>query len=160
ELISAVARGRLGAAMNESGGVVPLLWDHQATSLGWKLRIDPVDPGRDPAKDALTLEFELRNIRHTSSYQIVRHGFKTPLAVSTESLEGAGADQASGQFMEGREVLTGPLIAHLQPAEVPHPPQRPLHPVAGLPQATAVPLPCRAVGGQQRLDPPAHHLGD
>jgi predicted ATPase len=72
ELISDVAKGRLGAALNESGGVVPLLWDHRATSFGWKLRIDPVDPGRDPAKDALTSEFELRNIRHTSSYQIVK----------------------------------------------------------------------------------------
>ena len=72
ELISDVAKGRLGAAMTDSGGVVPLLWDHRATSIGWKLRIDPVDPGRDPAQDTLTLEFELRNIRQTSSYQIVK----------------------------------------------------------------------------------------
>jgi predicted ATPase len=72
ELISNVAQGRLAAALKESGGMVPLLWDHRATSFAWKLRINPVDPGRDRAKDAITLEFELENIPHTSSYQIVK----------------------------------------------------------------------------------------
>lgn len=72
ELIAEVARGKLGAALKESGGVVPLLWDHQAESFGWKIWIDPVDPGRHPDEDALTSEFEVRNIRNTSSYQIVK----------------------------------------------------------------------------------------
>ena len=72
ELIADVAQGRLAAALKESSGVVPLLWDHRATSFGWKLRIDPVDHGRDHVKDAITLEFELENIPHTSSYQIVK----------------------------------------------------------------------------------------
>ncbi len=71
ELISKVAKGRLAAALKESGGVVPLLWDHRATAFGWKLRIDPVDSGRDRIKDAITLEFELENLPRTSSYQIV-----------------------------------------------------------------------------------------
>jgi predicted ATPase len=70
ELISNVAKGRLGAALKESSGVVPLLWDHRAPSLYWKLRIDPVDQGRDRVQDALTLECELQSIPHTSSYQI------------------------------------------------------------------------------------------
>ncbi len=72
ELISNVAQGKLAAALKESGGIIPLLWDHRATSFGWKLRIDPVDSGRDRVKDAITLEFELENIPHTSSYQIVK----------------------------------------------------------------------------------------
>jgi len=72
ELISNVAQGRMAAALKESGGMVPLLWDHRATSFGWKLRIDPVDHGRDRVKDAISLEFELENIPRTSSYQIAK----------------------------------------------------------------------------------------
>ena len=72
ELISNVAKGRLGAALKESSGLVPLLWDHRASSVYWKLRIDPVDPGRDRAHDALTLECELQSIPNTSSYDIVK----------------------------------------------------------------------------------------
>ncbi len=72
ELISNVAQGRLAAALKGSSGMVPLLWDNRANSIGWKLRIDPVDPDRDRVEDAITLEFELENIPHTSSYQIVK----------------------------------------------------------------------------------------
>lgn len=71
ELISSVGKGRLGAALKESGGIVPLLWDHRASSVYWNLRIDPVDPGRDRVQDALTLECELRSIPGTSSYEIM-----------------------------------------------------------------------------------------
>ncbi len=60
------------AALKESSGLVPLLWDHRASSVYWKLRIDPVDPGRDRAHDALTLECELQSIPNTSSYDIVK----------------------------------------------------------------------------------------
>ncbi len=72
ELISNAARGRLGAALKESSGIIPLLWDHRASSLYWKLCIDPVDQHRDQVEDALTLECELQGIPHTSSYQIVK----------------------------------------------------------------------------------------
>jgi len=71
EVISNVGKGMLGAALKESSGIVPLLWDHRAPSLYWKLRIDPVDPARDRVQDALTLECELRSIPGTSSYEIV-----------------------------------------------------------------------------------------
>src|SRR4051794_17588372 len=47
ELIHRCAKAKLAEAMTETGGIVPLLWDHSATSLGWRLRIDPVDPHRD-----------------------------------------------------------------------------------------------------------------
>ena len=72
ELISNVAKGRLGPALKESSGMVPLLWDHRAPSFYWKLRIDPVDSSRDQVQDALTLECELQSIPHTSSYQIAK----------------------------------------------------------------------------------------
>ncbi len=71
ELISSVAKGKLGAALKESSGIVPLLWDHNARSLYWKLRIDPVDEGNDSFEDALTLECELQGLPCTSSYQLV-----------------------------------------------------------------------------------------
>jgi predicted ATPase len=70
ELIAIVAKGGLAKSISESGGMIPMLWDHMAPSVGWKLRIDPVDAGRDPVEDALTSEFELEHLRGTSSYQI------------------------------------------------------------------------------------------
>jgi predicted ATPase len=70
ELISNASKGKLAETINEAGGMVPLVWDHQASGFGWKLRIDPVDAGRDPVQDALTLECELKHLPKTSSYQI------------------------------------------------------------------------------------------
>jgi predicted ATPase len=69
ELIAETARGRLSKAL-KPGGIVPLLWDFQAPRILWKLRIDPVDAGRDINQDALTLKFELQHLQNTSSYQI------------------------------------------------------------------------------------------
>jgi predicted ATPase len=71
ELIAETAKGGLANAL-KPGGIIPLLWDYRSTGLGWKLRIDPVDPGRDPVQDALTLELALEHVRNTSSYQIVK----------------------------------------------------------------------------------------
>jgi predicted ATPase len=74
ELVSKVAKGKLSDAMSpkESSGMVPLLWDHRVASFSWKLRLDPVDAGRNPDADALTMECELENIPQTSSYQIAK----------------------------------------------------------------------------------------
>jgi predicted ATPase len=71
ELISLAARGKLEATLAEVGGIVPLLWDHQPGSCGWRLRIDPV---RSPKKeaDALTYELELAQVRKGSAYEIVK----------------------------------------------------------------------------------------
>jgi predicted ATPase len=70
ELISNVARGRLSSALKESGGIIPLLRDHQSAAVRWRLRLDPVDRGRDRVNDALTQEFKLEQVPGTSSYQI------------------------------------------------------------------------------------------
>ncbi len=69
ELIADTAKGRLANAM-KPGGIVPLLWDYRAPKILWKLRIDPVDSGRDAKEDALTLKCVLEHLRNTSSYQI------------------------------------------------------------------------------------------
>jgi predicted ATPase len=70
ELISNVARGRLRSTLNDSGGIVSLLWDHRSGAARWKLRLDPADPGTGHVDDALTQEFELEQVSGTSSYQI------------------------------------------------------------------------------------------
>ena len=43
ELISNVARGKLAESINAAGGMVPLLWNQEAKSLGWTLSIDVDD---------------------------------------------------------------------------------------------------------------------
>ena len=70
ELISNVARGRLASTINDAGGMVPLVWDRGATSLGWKLRLDPVDEGRDPIKDAITLKMDIAQVGGGSAFII------------------------------------------------------------------------------------------
>jgi predicted ATPase len=72
ELISHVAKGQLANTVSDEGGIVPILWDHQPGSCGWKLRIDPVDQRRDQIKDALTLEFELAQFGGGSAYEITK----------------------------------------------------------------------------------------
>ena len=69
ELISHAARGELQSTLAEGGGMVPLLWDHQPGSYGWKVRIDPVDQPRDPIKDAITYEVELVQVGRGSAYE-------------------------------------------------------------------------------------------
>jgi len=70
ELIASAAKGNLQDSLAEEGGVVPILWDHQPGSCGWRLRIDPVDKPRDRIRDELTYEFELAQLRGTSAYEI------------------------------------------------------------------------------------------
>lgn len=72
EHIAETAKGRLANALKppQGGGIIPLLWDYQAPGLDWKIRIDPVDAGRDRDSDALSLEFRLDHIPKTSSYRI------------------------------------------------------------------------------------------
>jgi len=41
EFIADVAAGRLEKAVNKAGGMVPLLWNQEAHTLGWRLTIDP-----------------------------------------------------------------------------------------------------------------------
>jgi len=72
ELISQVAKGQLEKTVSEEGGIIPLLWDHQPGSCGWRLRIDPVDRPRDRIRDALTVEFELAQVGGGSGYEIVK----------------------------------------------------------------------------------------
>ncbi len=72
ELISHAAKGELQSTLAEEGGIVPLLWDHQPGSFGWKVRIDPVDQPRDPIKDALTYEVELAQVGRGSGYQLTK----------------------------------------------------------------------------------------
>src|SRR6266542_5859783 len=72
ELIALAARGKLANSIADAGGMVPLLWNNQARSFGWKLSIDPVDSGRDTVQDALTVLFELEHLGGTTSYQIAK----------------------------------------------------------------------------------------
>lgn len=62
ELVGKVASGQLAKTLADQGGIVPLLWDYQAGSCGWKLRIDPVSESDDRTKEALTLEFEISQV--------------------------------------------------------------------------------------------------
>lgn len=69
EFIAEVAAGRLEKSVNSAGGMVPLLWNQEAQSLGWKVTIDPVDEPRDPVTDRITYQMELMQ-RERGGYAI------------------------------------------------------------------------------------------
>lgn len=70
ELLQLSATGQLPQAVLQQGGIAPLLWDGKATELSWKLKTDPVVPGRDPVREALTYELSLRRLGVGSAYRI------------------------------------------------------------------------------------------
>ena len=72
EFISHVAQGQLEKTVSNEGGIVPILWDHQPGSCGWKLRIDPMYQRSDRIENALTLEFELAQLGRGSAYEIAK----------------------------------------------------------------------------------------
>src|SRR6266550_3404437 len=78
EFISNAARGKMADTVQSAGGIVPLLWNHSARSLGWKVNLDPVDPGLDRERDALTYQVTIQQLGHGSSYEI-RHDLLSKL---------------------------------------------------------------------------------
>ena len=72
ELISESAKGHLESTVAACGGFLPLLWDYQAQSLGWKLRVDPVHRPSDATEHAITYELQLAHVRGGSGYDISR----------------------------------------------------------------------------------------
>ena len=73
ELIGKVAKGQLEKTLSDQGGILPFLWDHQARSCGWRLRIDPVFESGDVTKDALTVEFQISDVAGTGGgYEITK----------------------------------------------------------------------------------------
>jgi len=78
ELVSKVAQGQLERTLAEQGGIVPFLWDHQAGSLGWRLRIDPVGKSGDAIVEALTSDFEMCQLRG-SAYEITKDSLGNPV---------------------------------------------------------------------------------
>jgi len=70
ELISHAAEGNLEYVVAANGGILSLLWDHEAKSLGWTLRIDPVHRPSDLIKHAITYQVQLTQLRRGSGYDI------------------------------------------------------------------------------------------
>ncbi len=71
-LRSSAVLGELPQEILRQGGIAPLLWDGQAQSLSWHVKTDPVGADRDPVKEALTYELELRQLGGTSAYRVER----------------------------------------------------------------------------------------
>jgi len=71
ELISTVAGGGLQDSIEQSGGVVPILWDRKARSIGWRLHFDLAKEGWTKIEDRMVYEFELAQLRpQSSAYEI------------------------------------------------------------------------------------------
>lgn len=72
QLVSASAQGKLGDYIKASGGIDPLLWDGRATEIDWKIRVSPVEAGRNEEKESLTYEATLGQIGKSGTYRLER----------------------------------------------------------------------------------------
>ncbi len=72
ELMSASAQGRLGKYIQSFGGMQPIVWDSQASSILFKLKTLSKDEKTDPQKDVLTYALELAHLGAGSFYRIER----------------------------------------------------------------------------------------
>ncbi len=70
ELISNTAKGKLLETINQSGGMVPLLWNQQANLLGWTLTLDPVAPIGEFSEIPLNVTLALEQVGTGSSYRV------------------------------------------------------------------------------------------
>jgi len=64
-LISEAAHGHLAKSISDSGGMVPMLWDHQPGSFGWKLSFD-----MPPLTPAMSYEMCIEQVHGGSAYRI------------------------------------------------------------------------------------------
>jgi len=70
ELISVSACGGLGRYIQKWGGMEPLVWDGCAEEIAFKVKTSPMDYWRDPEKESLTYEVDMKRLGKTSSFNI------------------------------------------------------------------------------------------
>jgi len=112
-MLSHSASSSLGDEIVAAGGIVPLLWDREAKSIVWTVKTDPAFPNRDPVKEALTYELELRQLGSTSACRIEHE------LLGNYYLQDIGSKPHPMKFLErlpGRAVLFDfqerELVAH------------------------------------------------
>jgi len=72
ELMAVSAQGRLGKYIQSSGGMEPIVWDGQATTISSKIKASLLSEKHDLKQNALTYLLELARLGKTSSYRIPR----------------------------------------------------------------------------------------
>ena len=95
-LISRAAHGKLADSITESGGMVPILWDHQPGSFGWNLLLDAPSE-RDPER-AASYEMSVGQVGRGSAYRIERDA----CIYWHEPGQGFGASENSGYQRDGQ----------------------------------------------------------
>ena len=70
EALSLAAAGRLGAHVQEEGGIGPILWDDSANRTRLRVKTTPIPPYTNAAEDALTYELVLAQLGKTSAFRV------------------------------------------------------------------------------------------
>ena len=70
EMLSCSADGKLGDYVQREGGMLPLIWDGRADTIGIRVKTSPIGEQRNPARDSLTYELTLAHLKGTSTYRI------------------------------------------------------------------------------------------
>ena len=70
ELLSYSTVGKLGDYVQREGGMIPLIWDGRADTIGIRVKTSPIDEWRRSDRDSLTYELTLAHLKGTSTYRI------------------------------------------------------------------------------------------
>jgi predicted ATPase len=72
ELMAISAQGHLGKYIQSLGGMEPLVWDGQASSIASQVKTELIEKEPDPQQFTLTYELELARLGRGSTYRIQR----------------------------------------------------------------------------------------
>lgn len=101
ELLSVSAQGRLGKYIQTLGGMDPLVWDGQATTILSSLKFQPFE------KERLTYQLELARLGKTSSYRITKESLTCVLPDQNKAIELLSRNGARAQILgENQQMLT------------------------------------------------------
>lgn len=70
EMISCAAKGGLGKYIQSAGGMEALAWDGEAEGIEFRVKTEPVEPGRNVQRDSLTYSVRMDRLGKTSAYRI------------------------------------------------------------------------------------------
>jgi len=65
-------RRRRKGVGQQAGGMDPLLWDGQASSIDFSLKTSPVDPGSAIDRESLTYQVRLERLGNSSAFRVDR----------------------------------------------------------------------------------------
>ena len=70
ELLAAAAKGGLAKLVQSCGGIEPLIWDGEGSTIRFKVKCSPADSNRNENEDAFTYELQIERVGKSGEFRI------------------------------------------------------------------------------------------